>query len=438
MYFGNYVFLEGKFGIKNDNKKNHISSMDFLLGYVNQFTGYLTEFADVKIGEFPVRAGASIGNDYFSFILGLYPHSIGSGITGNLLVGDNFMYQEISNLSLISNYFTYNISITRFDQMDNIGGGYGTMSRSEFDGMQQFRVVHRFDVNLFNKVRFAMDLATIYNSHYGFDMRFFYPFVISHNYYNYTNELTKRYFDEANNLLGLYLEIIPISGLALNLEFVLDQMQVITENPENIPNAWGFLANAKYSFDGPNDGMFDLWGEFVYTNPYLYLNGKREENGAIDYNLDYIVGYRSSGVADYGYSGYQFGPDTILLGVGSEYNSSDYVWSIGFKTVYRISGQKRLGNSDGNTIDMGNSIIEDDSSIFMNAITPTGGWGNAEHLLQPVIYSSYTWDYYNLEVYVSTAFSTYFNYDFHKGETRFLPQFTIGVRWTGINNDWFK
>ena len=444
IYFGDYVFLEGKFEIKNNNRRNYESSLGWLMTRANnQFSllgnGYPNTFAP----EMPYKAGASIGNDYFSFILGRYPHSIGSGITGNLLVGDNFMYQEISNLSLISNYFTYNISITRFDQMDNIGDGYGTMSRCEFDGMQQFRVAHRFDVNLFNKVRFAMDLATIYNSHYGFDMRFFYPFVISHNYYNYTNYLDKQVFDEANNIMNFYLEVAPMKGLSLSAQVIIDQMQVYFEEQDSIPSAWGVLANLKHSTSiGKNEekGNLDTWFEFVYTNPYLYLNGKKT-NEELDYNLDYIVGYHTKHVQDYGYSGYQFGPDTILFALGTEYNSNKN-WNVGIKTIYRVWGGKRLGNNYVNinksNIDMSDSTIEGDSNIYMNAVTPTGGWCNAEHLFQPVIYGKYIFDYYNLELCASAAFSTYFNYNFNKGEPAFLPQFSIGLKWTGINNNWFK
>lgn len=438
IYFGNNIFLEGKFEFKNNNMRDYESSLGVLLTNVNgSAQGLFAGDFNIRSNEIPYRAGASIGNDFFHFVIGRYPHSIGNGITGNLMVGDNFNYQEISNLSFISNYFTYNISITRFDQMLNMDNGFASMSRSEFDGMQQFRVVHRFDLNLFDKVRFAVDLATIYNSHYGFDLRFFYPFVISHNYYNYTNQVEKEYFDEANNLMSFYLEAVPVKGLSLNLQFAVDQFQLFYENSNSIPSAWGLLANAKYSMELSQKGVLDLYFEFVYTNPYLYLNGKREAD-KLDYNLDYIVGYYSNRVSDYGYSGYQFGPDNIVFALGTEYDSRNYDWRVGAKAIYRISGQKRLGNSDGNTIDMGNSVIEDDSSVFMNTVTPTGGFSNAEHLLQPVIYGSYTWDYYNLEVYVSSAFSTYFNYDFHKGETRFLPQFTIGVRWKGINTDWFK
>lgn len=434
IYFGDYIFIEGNFELRNNDRRNYESSLGWLItGADNQFSFMGNGYPNSMAPEIPYKAGLSVGNDYIHFILGRYPHSIGSGITGNLMVGDNFLYQEISNLSLISNYFTYNISITRFDQMDNLGGGIAKISQREFDGMQQFRVVHRFDINLFNKARFAVDLATIYNSTYGFDLRFFYPFVLSHNYYNYTNFLEKETFDEANNMMNFYLEIAPIRGLSVSLQFAIDQMQVYFETQDSVPAAWGALANVKYSTPISNLGHLDSWFEFAYTNPYIYLNGKYDDNG-MDYNLDYITGYHTKHVQDYGYSGYQFGPDTILFALGSEFNSAN--WKAGIKTLYRVSGKNRLGNKYVNIyetdIDMSQSVIEKGD----NESTPTGGWNNAEHLLQPVIYGSYKFEYCNLEVYTSVAFNTYFNYEF-TGKTVFLPQATIGIKWTGINKDWF-
>lgn len=438
LYFGDYIFMEGDFEIKNNNKRTYESSLGWLLTGAG---GSLSVFGNGAYynsmsPEIPFKAGISAGNDYLHFVLGRYPHSIGSGITGNLTVGDNFLYQEISNLSFISNYFTYNISITRFDQMeqDKNNEDLASFSRSEFDGMQQFRVVHRFDINFFNKVRFALDLATIYNSTYGFDIRFFYPFVISHNYFNYANKTYKETYDEANNLMTFSLEIVPVKGLTLGAQFTVDQFQMYFEKA-TIPNAWGVLGNIKYSTPVKEKGHLDTWIEIVYTNPYLYLNGKYDDNGR-DYNLDYITGYRTSLIPEFGYSGYVYGPDTILFAAGSEYSDNNN-WDIGLKVLYRVQGNNRLGtaSADDILIDMSGSFIKDSDDFY--ASTPTTGWNKAEHLLQPVIYGSYKWNYYNLELYAAMAFSTYFNYNF-ESQISFLPQATIGIKWTGINNTWFQ
>ena len=294
-----------------DLKSNHLRMYESTLG------GVFTFLPDTKQGlaaEIPFRAGGSFGNDYFNFIIGRFPHSTGSGVTGNLIIGDNFNYQEVMLASLQSNHFTYNISITRFDQQDMasayhdkftedtkptitdpLAGGYyyyTDFSRHEFDGMQQFRINHRFDVTLFDKVRLALNLATIYNSHYGFDFRFFYPFVLGHNYYNYANQTYLDEYDEANNIMSIEVEWALTEGLTFSSQLAMDQLQTPIEDSTSLPSAFGLLANLKYSTNTDN-GTVTGWLETVYTNPYLYLNGKYKA-GTIapeSFNLDYIVGY---------------------------------------------------------------------------------------------------------------------------------------------------
>ena len=438
MTFGDYISLEAQYDLKNRNQLMQESTFGwFYSSQIPENNGFMTGLAT----EFPYRAGASIGNNYFNFILGRFPHSIGSGITGNLLVGDNFNYQEVSNISLMSNFFTYNISITRFDQQ-NIHAdnpNYSDFSRSEFDGMQQFRVLHRFDVNIVDKARIALNLATIYNSHYGLDIRFFYPFVLGHNYYNYTNGIEKTDFDEANNIMSIEAEWNIIKGLTASVQLAIDQFQMPWEDQTSLPMAYGVLGNLKYTRN-LGKGTLRTWFEAVYTNPYLYLNGKRYNDGLetyIDYNLDYIVGYNMQYMDDFGYSGYVYGPDSIVFSLGASYADAQEKFEAGGSLLYRIQGLKHLkinAADDFNTIiDMGNSVIEENSEDFMNNLSaPSGGWKQAEHLLKLSGYGIYNFDMNNwgiISVYGAVGFNTYFNFDHKAGNTEFQPQMTIGAKW---------
>ena len=444
LYFGDNVFLEADFSIKNNPYRMYESSFGWLMtGVSGNFVFFGNGTNSSFAPELPYKAGASIGNDYFNLIIGRYPHSIGSGITGNMVVGDNFTYQEVMNVSLLSNYFTYNISVTRFDQQivpDSSQPYLTNFSRNEFRGDQQFRVVHRFDITAFNKVRFAIDLGTLYNSTYGFDVRFFYPFVISHNYFNYSNVIEKTYFDEANNIMGFELEFVPWYGITVGAQFVLDQAQMYFEDATSIPSAYGFLANVKFS-KKVMGGTVNTWFEGAYTNPYLYLNGKRNDGGAIDYNLDYVVGYHVQYLDSYGYSGYIYGPDSIVFSLGGEYLSQDLTWRAGINLQYQVSGEKGLKHSYKSnqitTIDMSHSIIEDDPDIFMNAVTPTGGWADAEHLLKIALFGNYEFSEYNLDLFAALGINSYFNFNHETGNTQVLPQFSFGVKWNGLNLDWF-
>ena len=453
MDFGEHIALEARL----DLKSNHLRMYETNLG------GIYTLIPDTIQGiaaEWPYKAGGSFGNDYFNFILGRFPHSAGSGVTGNLIIGDNFNYQEVMLASLQSNHFTYNISITRFDQQsmaaayhdpfkgdtkpditDPLAGGYyyyTDFSRHEFDGMQQFRVNHRFDITLFDKLRFAVNLATIYNSQYGFDFRIFYPFVIGHNYYNYANQTYLDEYDEANNIMSIEFEWAVAEGLSLTSQIALDQMQMPWENVTSLPLAFGALANLKYSTN-TESGTVTGWFETVYTNPYLYLNGKYDKDGIItpqSFNLDYIVGYNMQYMDDFGYSGYIYGPDTIVFSLGCHYKDREDRFELGGDILYRVKGLKGLKHSTYSSnethIDMSGAVIEDNPDVFMNNIwTPSGGWKNAEHMIKIAVSGKYNFTpqpWGQVSLYSMLGAFTYVNYN-HEGDDRFVPQFTFGAKW---------
>lgn len=435
MKFGNNVYLEAIIDLKNRSQMMQETTFGWLYTTVIDNEGKLLTGIP---GEWPYRAGGSFGNDYVSFILGRFPHSMGSGISGNMLVGDNFAYQEIVALSFMSNYFTYNMSLTRFDQQKAVrdGSSITEFSRNEFSGDQQYRVVHRFDVNIVNKVRFVLNLATLYNSSNAFDIRFFYPFVITHNYYNYTNDMGKQEFDEANNLLSIEAEWNIIKGLTFSAQVAIDQMQMSWEDNTALPAAYGILGNLKYNTNIGN-GTLNSYFEVAYTNPYLYLNGKRDSNGNLDYNLDYVVGYHAQYLDDYGYTGYIYGSDTIAFSLGTSYAEDEDLYEVGANILYRIKGKKGLKHYSpgcyGTIVDMEDAAIEEDSNVFMNASTPTGGWKEAEHLLKLALYVKYNiigknWG--KVTIYGAFGFNTYFNYAHHVGDTEFMPQLLLGAKYS--------
>ena len=447
-FFGDSVFLEGAFSIGNNGRRMYESSFGWLLTNVSGQLSIFGSHGSALAPELPYRAGASIGNDYLSFILGRYPHSIGSGITGNLVVGDNFNYQEIANLSFVSNYFSYNISFTRFDSQfanndlssvipenSHIIG----FSRNEFRGGQQFRVVHRFDFNLFDRFMFSVDLATLYSSDNGFDIRFFYPFMIAHNYYNYANWTEKEEYDEANNLIGLEAEFIISKGLSIYVQGAIDQFQMYFEDQDDLPAAWGIQGNIKYSTQ-IGEGTLNTWFETTYTNPYLYLNTKYADdkgNRVYDYNLDYIVGYHSQYLDDYGFSGYVYGPDSLVFSLGGNYYSKNNIWYVGLDLFLRIQGQNvirhKYRDHQYTYIDISNAMLNS-----FGKETPSGGWENAEYLFKVDITGGYVFDEINLELFGGVGLNTYFNFENQHGVVFFVPQATIGIKWTGINPSWFK
>ena len=457
VYFGEYFQLESGIIVSNNNHHLYESTIGFL---ISSYDGRLLTMgmpdqypASLQF-DFPWRAGISLGNEYFSFIMGRYPFSVGTGVTGNLIAGDNFTYQEIAQLTFMNNYFTYSLSVTHFDQQipeetdDGIGEGTNnpitSISQRQFSGDQMYRIIHRFDINIMDRVRLSMDLATLYNTDNSFDLRFFYPFFFHHNLSNYTNETEMSYYDEANNMMGFTLEGALPWGLSASFSFVLDQAQTYAEKASAVPPAYGMQANVKHT-KRFNKGRLDSFFEFVLTNPYLYLNGKTYADGEYNYNLDYIVGYYSMNFSDVGYSGYVWGPDSIVMALGSEY-ISDSNFSVALNALYRIQGKKgyrlrssKSGISDHHYtyVDMTNAVFTDEDG--KNPLrTPSGPWNEVEHMLRLSASFTYTFDVPNIELYLGLAGHVYWNYGGDSSRDGvFRPQASIGVRWTGLDKAWW-
>ena len=457
VYFGSWFQLEGGIAVSNNNHHLYESSLGWV---INKYNGELLtlgmpdQFPASLQFDFPWRAGISAGNEYFNFIIGRYPHSYGSGVTGNLIIGDNFTYQEIAQLTFMNNYFTYSLSVTQFDQQipeetdDGIGEGTNnpitSISQRQFSGDQMYRIIHRFDINIMDRVRLSMDLATLYNTDNSFDLRFFYPFFFHHNLSNYTNETEMSYYDEANNMMGFTLEGALPWGLSASFSFVLDQAQTYAEKAGAVPPAYGMQANVKHT-KRFNKGRLDSFFEFVLTNPYLYLNGKTYADGEYNYNLDYIVGYYSMNFSDAGYSGYVWGPDSIVMALGSEY-ISDSNFSVALNALYRTQGKKgyrlrssKSGISDHHYtyVDMTNAVFTDEDG--KNPLrTPSGPWNEVEHMLRLSASFTYTFDVPNIELYLGLAGHVYWNYGGDSSRDGvFRPQASIGVRWTGLDKAWW-
>lgn len=415
--FGNNVFLEGELIVKNSPIKDGIflTSFDWLLNYRNGNWNFMGANSTGFVAEIPYLARGSVGNGWVNIIVGRTPHSLGTGFTGNMLVGDNFDYQELVKLSFHSNLFTYDIMVTHFDEQDSID----SFLTESFSGRQQSRVVHRFDINFFDKVRFAINLGTLYYSDAVFDYRWLMPFMIAHNYYNYKEDMVLTSMDEANNTNSFEIEWMIGKGWKIGGQFILDQFQTFFEDKDSLPSAYGALANV--SWTGLADtSLLTLWGEFVYTNPYLYLNEKYNDEEKTDpnYNYDYILGYhrrgwQSSSVA---YSGYPLGPDAIVAALGADVIDYANYLEYSFQLRYSVKGAK--------------GIYSPDFSGGYGAMTPTG-----DHPMHTIsLTGDCTWSILEgkMDLFGGAYFAYVWNYGHNPNDCRFIPQGYFGFSWNII------
>lgn len=351
-----YVFLESAFPIRNEPPRSHVPYSSFDFFFIDNTMWFQC---------MPLIARGSVGTDVFSAYIGRTRHSFGNGYTGNLLVGDNYAFQEVLDLKYTSNTFTYNISTTHFDTQQL---GDTSQSRSDsfwdvqfdnphFNGMQQTRVVHRFDINFANKVRTALNLGTLYYGSSSFDARWYIPFIVAHSYYNYAESeiINPESHDESNNIISLEVEYPVYPRFNLSCQIIMDQYQNKQES-DIVPDALGGMLSFSFVELGKRVD-YEAFIEAVYTYPYLYIAPKQSKNdktGQYEYNwnYDFYLGYYtyqdgrsaenapSSGGA---WSGYGYGPNTALIACGL--NTTDNKINLDTQTLLMYYAQGDINSS---------------------------------------------------------------------------------------------
>ena len=372
----------------------------------------------------PFKLGASIGNSFLNAYFGRTRQAMGNGITGNLVIGDNFRYQETLKLSAFSDIFSYYLTLTHFDNVYSISD-YSTSENNSFmlNGQHQNRVMHRFDFNILNKVRFAINIGGLFVSDNAFDLRLLLPMMLVHNWCNNREEVEVAAGDEGNNIMGFELEWAITQGWFMSAQLVIDQLQVAGESGSSVPNAFGVLANAKNT-TALRNGTLDSWIEFVYTNPYLYLNYK-ETDGKPNYNYDWIVGYGfpQNTSMEIGYAGHPYGPDTIALAIGTLYTDKAG-WDVSGSMMYKVHGEHGIkwnywSQNDSNRVEEGGSF---------DFSTPTGV---PEHTLAFTAGGGYE----IIEgLKVSVAATAFFQWNYHNQQDVFKAstQCAIGLVWEAL------
>ena len=429
-YFGDivyldlqYMFKDGPQGFIVDDSGLHQSQDGLFYNFTNagfllspaldgswQYFGNSRNIYTVMNYQ-PIKAGGSIGNDFLNLFIGRSRQEFGNGITGNLVIGDNFSYQEMIKLSAFSDIFSYYLSLTHFDNIEQ-GKDF------QMDGLHQNRLIHRFDFNILNKVRFAVNIGAQMLTDAPFDLRMLNPMMIIHNWNNNSEsiDLEADNGDELNNILGFELEYAFLPGFIATGQVVIDQMKIYGENNSTVPAAFGFMLNVRNILT-LDDGYLDSYIEGAYTSPYLYLNYKTM-NGEDCYMLDHIIGYRFSqnNTTEESYTGYVYGPDAIVLSLGTEYISLDS-WSVKGSLLYMAHGDN--GKEDWR---------DRNNRTGLTDPTPTG---IVEHTFSTRVGGSYS---FTESLKLTAEVAGIFQWNYHNQRDVFRPTFqaAIGISWTAL------
>lgn len=281
----------------------------------------------------PYNTYLNIGTKKIDFFAGRVRNSSGTGITGNLAVGDNFLFRNTVKLQLNALPFSYELVVNRFDSENLDKGLHGEYSGyndtkpsnfthlSKLDAEAPVVVMHKVNFLLSKKLNIGIYEALMdYSRATIADPKLLGPFNLMHNFLSYQHD--------TNNFFGFDVDWAVNKGLSLHSEFIFDQIQLSDEKHKKVPGAYGTLFNCKYT-KKISKGYLSFYGEAVYTNPWLYL--KPADYKATDdsyYTLDLIVGnfHMNDAKTDISYLGYKYGPDSVVGSLGSvwDYNRNRF------------------------------------------------------------------------------------------------------------------
>ena len=276
--------------------------------------------ADGIDASMPLRAFLAAGGAWWNFQLGRDRLSYGTGRMGNLAVSDSPDYYEFARLSLFSRFIKYSVLINQMPlQITDDLYQFKDPQADNFNRtMQRHFYLHRIDVNLFDRLSIGL-MEGLMAGNSPLEIRYLNPMMIFHSFYSGWNyDYWPERKDEMGHMNGSIFSVEVnwnvIKALAVYGQFVMNDFATKHElsiNPNQPPNGLGYLAGIRYAHS------FDNWAavfffEFIYTDPYLYMNSSPF---ASFIHMRYLSLW--SGRAWYSYTGYP--RDTIALSLGANF-----------------------------------------------------------------------------------------------------------------------
>jgi hypothetical protein len=234
----------------------------------------------------PLRAFGALGGPWWSFQIGRDKLSFGSGKTGNLAVSDTPDYYDFGRIALFFPNFKYSFLISQFPMNTDelIPPSLKTAGGETYqDTTQRYLYLHRMDLRLFNTLSIGMSEG-IMVANSPLELRYLNPIMIFHSFYPWKDypDLEWAQLDlggskvrsslATGSVLTAEIEWAIIPSLAAYGQFVMNELAFVNEVQMGIdlpPNGLGYLAGVEYvrAIKNWRAGFF---GEFVYTDPYLY------------------------------------------------------------------------------------------------------------------------------------------------------------------------
>jgi hypothetical protein len=293
----------------------------------------------------PMRAYVAAGGGWWNFQLGRDKVSYGLGHTGNLALSASPDYYDFARLSLFSRNFKYSSFVGQMPLNLNdpqILSEERRTAATEADPgellhtTQRHLYHHRIDARFFHKLSLGISEALMVGNSAP-ELRYMSPLIVMHNAwpwrdYEEWGAGEKGYM--TGSLFSFDLDWAVIPSLALYGQFVLNEFSTPYEmknhSEDQPPNGLGYLAGIEYTH------VFRAWktlvyGEFVYTDPYLYTLSSPFGS--------YIWMRRLSEIGSkplrYKWIGHGEGRDMMLFALGASLAKTDLLLSADISLVNR-------------------------------------------------------------------------------------------------------
>jgi hypothetical protein len=225
----------------------------------------------------PLRAFGAAGGNWWNFQLGRDRVSFGTAFTGNLALSDTPDYYDFARLSVFSSYFKYSVLISQLplslsaSLADPESYDAGDVSST----LNRYLYLHRMDFRLFRKLSLGITEAVIIGNA-PLELRYLNPLAVFHSFFSWQDypKWGAGDGDLSGSLFSLDIEWAIVPSLRWYGQMVMNEFSTPYEMkrwPDSQPpNGLGYLCGLEYT-RALNAWGATFYGEFVYTDPFLYV-----------------------------------------------------------------------------------------------------------------------------------------------------------------------
>ena len=319
-------------------------SLELLDKSVPYSSAFLFNFPKLTMLEIdiPRRTSFTFAFDDMTFGFLRDKLSWGRSKIGNFIFDDHVSRMDYLFLKLYYKRFGFDYVIY-LPEVD-----YSSMNSNLYEGRNRVMLAHMLSFRILDNLSMAVSENVMYSFRTG-EFFQFNPAMIFHDLNN---------SETLNAIAYLELEYVPIRGLRIYTQFVLDQATIITEKNTQ-PPAFGISLSTEYAMK-LGDGILSFFAEGAYTSPYLY---RRE-------NVDFIVFNEIAEQSDE--TIYSYG-NTVSSTINPEIVSSGEDKSGDITVKWAVADDTTDQIPDGFTLDPATGVISGSSTESKTSVVKIVG-----------------------------------------------------------------